>query len=56
MRPLQALEQVEGHGAGAATGVKDGLVALEVQVIDDGPRPAAHWRADTVVDLGVPVG
>ena len=52
----QALEQVEGDGAGAAAGVEDGLVAAQVQVIDDGLRPAAHGRADAVVDVGVPVG
>ena len=52
----ESFEEVEGDGAGAAAGVEDGLVAAEAEVVDDGLRPAAHGRADALVDFGVPVG
>ena len=51
----QALEQHPRDPAGAASGVEHGLVALERQPLEHGPRPLDLRRGDTVIGRGVPV-
>ena len=50
-----ALQQAFGDTSAAAAGVKNGLVAAQLQPLEHHPAPPRHRVGDAVVGLGVPL-